>query len=349
MAGALAHRGPDELGVYRDAARASRTRGCRSSTSSSGQQPLANEAARLWIVVQRRDLQLRRAARRAGGARPPLPHPQRHRGDRPRLRGLGRARLRALQRPVGDRASGTRSARRLVLARDRTRRPPALLLRARRPALLRQRGEGASSRPIRRSRAPSIPSASTRRSRSGRWCRRRPCFGESASSSPGTSAVTKRGGVRETRVLEAALSHAPVRRRSVHRLARRRRRGGAQRARRRDVACACCAPTCRSAATSPAASTARSSRRSGAQVAGERFQTFSLRFEDAEYDETDFQRLMARGLGSEHHEVVVSRSDIARGLPRRDLRTPSARSCAPRRRRCSCSRGWCARRASRWC
>jgi asparagine synthase (glutamine-hydrolysing) len=41
------------------------------------------------------------------------------------------------------------------------------------------------------------------------------------------------------------------------------------------------------------------------------FQTFSLRFADAEYDETEFQRLMVERLGSQHHEVVVSRGDIA--------------------------------------
>jgi asparagine synthase (glutamine-hydrolysing) len=51
------------------------------------------------------------------------------------------------------------------------------------------------------------------------------------------------------------------------------------------------------------------------QLAGDRFQTFSLRFEDAEYDETAYQRLMARRLGSQHHEVVVTRSDIADAFP----------------------------------
>jgi asparagine synthase (glutamine-hydrolysing) len=53
----------------------------------------------------------------------------------------------------------------------------------------------------------------------------------------------------------------------------------------------------------------------GQRFAGNRFQTFSLRFEDAEYDETVFQRQMVRQLGSEHHEVVVSRSDIANIFP----------------------------------
>jgi asparagine synthase (glutamine-hydrolysing) len=51
------------------------------------------------------------------------------------------------------------------------------------------------------------------------------------------------------------------------------------------------------------------------RLAGDRFQTFSLRFEDAEYDETEFQRLMVRQLGSQHHEVVVTRNDIAEVFP----------------------------------
>lgn len=53
----------------------------------------------------------------------------------------------------------------------------------------------------------------------------------------------------------------------------------------------------------------------GRRFAGDRFQTFSLRFADAEYDETEFQRLMARRTGSEHHELVVGRSDIAEAFP----------------------------------
>jgi asparagine synthase (glutamine-hydrolysing) len=53
----------------------------------------------------------------------------------------------------------------------------------------------------------------------------------------------------------------------------------------------------------------------GRSFAGDRFQTFSLRFEDAEYDETEYQRLMVNVLGSEHHEVVVSRNDIANVFP----------------------------------
>lgn len=53
----------------------------------------------------------------------------------------------------------------------------------------------------------------------------------------------------------------------------------------------------------------------GLAAKGSNFTTFSLRFEDAEYDETRYQRLMAERLGSEHREVLVRRSDIARVFP----------------------------------
>ena len=53
----------------------------------------------------------------------------------------------------------------------------------------------------------------------------------------------------------------------------------------------------------------------GLRAKGSKFQTFSLRFEDAEYDETIHQRAMAEYLGSDHHEVMVTRDDIARVFP----------------------------------
>jgi asparagine synthase (glutamine-hydrolysing) len=59
----------------------------------------------------------------------------------------------------------------------------------------------------------------------------------------------------------------------------------------------------------------------GLRAKGDRFSTFSLRFEDEEYDETTYQRLMAKQLGSEHHEVLVSRRDIAEVFPRVILHT----------------------------
>jgi asparagine synthase (glutamine-hydrolysing) len=53
----------------------------------------------------------------------------------------------------------------------------------------------------------------------------------------------------------------------------------------------------------------------GLEARGEKFCTFSLRFEDAEYDETSFQRVVAERLGTIHREIVVSRRDIAAVFP----------------------------------
>jgi asparagine synthase (glutamine-hydrolysing) len=53
----------------------------------------------------------------------------------------------------------------------------------------------------------------------------------------------------------------------------------------------------------------------GLAAKGRGFHTFSLRFEDAEYDEGEFQKAMSAHLGTTHHEIVVSRADIANALP----------------------------------
>ncbi len=53
----------------------------------------------------------------------------------------------------------------------------------------------------------------------------------------------------------------------------------------------------------------------GMRAKGEKFRTFSVGFEDAEYDETQFQKQMADRLGTEHSSIVVKRSDIARVFP----------------------------------
>jgi asparagine synthase (glutamine-hydrolysing) len=50
----------------------------------------------------------------------------------------------------------------------------------------------------------------------------------------------------------------------------------------------------------------------GLAAKGTSFHTFSIRFEDAEYDETEYQRLMAARLGTEHHELVMTRAEIGR-------------------------------------
>lgn len=53
----------------------------------------------------------------------------------------------------------------------------------------------------------------------------------------------------------------------------------------------------------------------GLEAKGEKFCTFSLRFEDAEYDETSFQREVAARLHTDHRELLVSRRDIAAVFP----------------------------------
>jgi len=53
----------------------------------------------------------------------------------------------------------------------------------------------------------------------------------------------------------------------------------------------------------------------GHQAAGKMFRTFSLRFEDPEYDETSFQRTMVERMGCEHYEVLVGRRDIVDVFP----------------------------------
>ncbi|WP_299342526.1 asparagine synthase (glutamine-hydrolyzing) [uncultured Pseudoxanthomonas sp.] len=45
--------------------------------------------------------------------------------------------------------------------------------------------------------------------------------------------------------------------------------------------------------------------------AGADLRTFSLAFEDTEFDERPFQRLMAQALGTRHSEITVSQADIA--------------------------------------
>lgn len=45
------------------------------------------------------------------------------------------------------------------------------------------------------------------------------------------------------------------------------------------------------------------------------FCTFSVRFEDADYDETPYQRAIAQHLHSDHRELLVSKADIARAFP----------------------------------
>ena len=53
----------------------------------------------------------------------------------------------------------------------------------------------------------------------------------------------------------------------------------------------------------------------GRRAMGQGFQSFSVRFEDPEFDETRFQRAVAARVGSDHHEVLVRGQDIALAFP----------------------------------
>lgn len=53
----------------------------------------------------------------------------------------------------------------------------------------------------------------------------------------------------------------------------------------------------------------------GSRARGEPIETFSVRFEDADLDETAYQRQMARRLGSRHHELAVTARDVASVFP----------------------------------
>lgn len=53
----------------------------------------------------------------------------------------------------------------------------------------------------------------------------------------------------------------------------------------------------------------------GRAAVGRSYKTFSLRFEDAEFDESPYQREVAERLETEHYDLVVRRSDIAAHFP----------------------------------
>ena len=110
---------------------------------AGGHQPLTNEDGTLWLVVQRRDLQLPRAARRAAWpAGPSFPHRLRLRDAAAPVRAARRRFRRAPQRHVRVRAVGSRRRRLLLSAATASAIKPLYLLQRRQAPRVRQRGEG---------------------------------------------------------------------------------------------------------------------------------------------------------------------------------------------------------------
>ena len=267
--------------------------------------------------LQRRDLQLRRAAPRA--RRGQLPHDVRHRGRAPRVPALGAGVRRAAARACSRSPSGTK----------------------RRSSSSARATASASSR----SPTPSTTASSTpppRRRRSSRSCRR---------SRPTSSALkdylafqfclagkTLFKGVRE--LLPGPHAHDPQGRRARAALLGGRVRAGLRpprgladgapaRARRGVGATSTFAPTCRSAPTSPAASTRASRPRSPRRPSGRssrRSPAGSPRGE--RYDETRYARLLAGAARLPAARGDDRRRRLRREHPRRRLppRLPGRRA-----------------------
>ena len=173
--------------------------------------------------VQRRDLQLRRAARRARAARASLPYPKRHRGHRPRVRGLGRSMRSSASTASSRSRSGTpgesRSSWRATALGVR----PLYLCEHAEPALLRERGEGDLRRG---SQHPACPRSG--RSRGDVHVLDRGAAAEHLRRGQRARAGSRgdHHGRRQARALLLAAEVSDQRRRGVQRVAR--RRGGAR-------------------------------------------------------------------------------------------------------------------------
>ncbi len=295
---------------------ASPTRACRSSTCPRASSRCRTKTARCGSSSTARSSttsSCARSSRRRG-------HRFRTRSDTEvivaRLGGVGRGRPARASTASGRFALWDASARAPRAGARPGRHPAAVRLRARRAPVLRERGEGHLRRRPRHPARARPGGARSRSSPSGAWCRRRPCSAASRRLRPGSCAWCEADGRRASTPTGSRGIRKGTRETGPSAGAwRRRRRRCAMRCGRRRL-CACCAPTCPWAATSRAGSTAPWWRPSGARPSGERFHTFSIRFEDAEYDETRYQQMMVARLGSEHHEIVVSRRDIAEAFPK---------------------------------
>ena len=122
------HRGPDEGGVHVEPGVGLRPPAAVDHRSVDRPAAAVQRGRQRRRHLQRRDLQLPVADSGAGGARPHVPHQERHRGHRSRVGGVGRSVRRALPRHVRVRAVGPQP--RDAVSRARPPRREAAPLRA---------------------------------------------------------------------------------------------------------------------------------------------------------------------------------------------------------------------------
>ncbi len=144
MIGSIRHRGPDATGIHLDPAAGIGLAHARLSIIdlASGGQPMSNHDRYVVDHVQRRDLQLRRAACRADAQRSSLRDASRtpksfFRCTRRRARTAS-----ATSTVTGRSQSGTVASRKLFLSRDRVGCPTAVLRAVGQELRLRFGGEG---------------------------------------------------------------------------------------------------------------------------------------------------------------------------------------------------------------
>ena len=364
MAGALRHRGPDEFGVYRDARAGLAHARLSIIDLATGQQPLANEdgdaAGSSSTARSSTTSSCATSSSRSG-------HRFRTRSDTEVIvhayEAWGDERVRALQRPVRDRALGRARA-----ARSSSR---AIGSASARSTSAEHDGRVYFASEVKAIFAadPAIPralrsaSASTRRSRSGRVVAAAArCSAASSELAPGPRAAstTPATASRERALLASRASREPAttgfrglaRRRRPRRCARRSSEATRLRMLRADVPVGSYLSGGLDSSLVAALGAARAS--------GERLRTFSLRFEDAEYDETDVPardgraprqraprgRRLARATSPRSFPDVVAprraadpahRAGAAVPALARWCATPASRSCSPARAPTRCS------------
>ena len=140
MRDVIAHRGPDDAGIFVDAQAALGHRRLSIVDLAAGHQPLSNEDGTVWIVFNGEIYNHADVRARARGRRPSLPDAVRHRNHRPRLRAVGRRLRRPPARHVRVRDLGRATPAPAARARS-ARREAALLGACRRPAAVRIRDQ----------------------------------------------------------------------------------------------------------------------------------------------------------------------------------------------------------------